>query len=279
VEREAKILVGGLVFPECPRWHEGKLWFSDMHGLKVKTVGLDGHTESIVDVPGQPGGLGWLPGGQMLVVSQTDRRLWENTPRGLIQIADLTPFVPASCNDMVVDPTGRAYIGHFGARTAAGSWSPAEIIAVGRDGIPSIAAGNLSFPNGMVITPDWRTLIVAESFARRLTAFAIGPDGSLGTRRVWAELPGIMPDGICLDSEGGIWTATCANEVLRVREGGEITDRVKTSIRAFACMLGGNDRRTLFITTAESFNADEVRLKKSGRVEIALVNVPGAGLP
>jgi sugar lactone lactonase YvrE len=281
METESKMLLGGLVFPECPRWHEGRLWFSDMHGLKVMTVGLDGKSASIVDVPGQPAGLGWLPNGCLTVVSQTDRRLWRLEPGGLVQVADLSAIVPVSCNDMVVDRSGRAYIGHFGFQTSTqpSSWSPAEIISVTQDGSVRVAADNLSFPNGMAITPDGRTLIVAESFARQLSAFSIGPDGSLTGRRVWAPLPGVMPDGICLDAEGMAWVATCANEVIRVREGGAIVARVNTSTRAFACMLGGPDRRTLFALEAESFVAQEVKLKKSGRIEIVRVSVPGAGLP
>jgi sugar lactone lactonase YvrE len=281
MDTESKTLLGGLVFPECPRWHEGRLWFSDMHGLKVMTVGLDGKAESIVDVPGQPAGLGWLPNGRLLVVSQTDRRLWRLDPNGLVEVADLSAIVPVSCNDMVVDGRGRAYIGHFGSQTSTvpSSWRPAEIISVTEDGSVKVAADNLSFPNGMAITPDGRTLIVAETFARQLSAFNIGRDGSLAGRRLWAPLPGIMPDGICLDAEGAVWVATCANEVVRVREGGEIVARVSSSTRAFACMLGGPDRRTLFVLAAESFVAQEVKLKKSGRIEIVRVDVPGAGLP
>ncbi len=281
MDAESKTLLGGLVFPECPRWHEGRLWFSDMHGLKVMTVGLDGKSASVVDVPGQPAGLGWLPGGRLMVVSQTDRRLWRLDPNGLVEVADLTSMVPVSCNDMVVDSHGRAYIGHFGSRTSTtpSSWSPAEIIAVTQEGAVRVAADNLSFPNGMAITPDGRTMIVAESFARQLSAFNIEADGSLTRRRVWAPLPGVMPDGICLDAEGMAWVATCANEVIRVREGGEIAARVKTSTRAFACMLGGPDRRTLFVLAADSFVAQEVKLKKNGRIETVRVDVPGAGLP
>ena len=131
----------------------------------------------------------------------------------------------------------------------------------------------------MVITPDGRTLIVAETFGYRLTAFDITYDGSLTSRRVWASLPEVASDGICLDAEGAIWVATCSNEVIRVREGGQIVDRVGVSARAFACMLGGAERRTLFIMAAESFNAEEVRAKRSGRIETATVEIPGAGLP
>jgi sugar lactone lactonase YvrE len=281
MDTESKVLLGGLVFPECPRWHDGKLWFSDMHALRVMTVGLDGESGPIVDVPGQPGGLGWLPDGRLLVVSQTDRRLWRLDPQGLVEVADLSGMVPVSCNDMVVDGEGRAYIGHFGSQTNTkqSSWSPAEIISVERGGRIRIAADNLRFPNGMAIAPDGRTLIVAESFAGQLSAFKIEADGSLTGRRVWAPLPGVMPDGICLDAEGMAWVATCANEVIRIREGGEIVARVGTSARAFACMLGGPDRRTLFVLAAESFVAQEVKLKKSGRIETVRLGVPGAGRP
>jgi len=281
MSREARLLVGGLVFPECPRWREGKLWFSDMHGLKVMRADLSGRTETIAEVTGQPAGLGWLPNGGLLVVSQTDRRLLRLGRNGLFEVADLSKLAPVSCNDMVVDNQGRAYIGHFGSHTSVqpSTWSPAHIILVTPDGGVRVAADNLSFPNGMVITADGRTLIVAETFGHRLTAFAIQPDGSLTGQRVWAPLENVAPDGICLDAEGAIWAATVANEIVRVKEGGEIVDRVITSTKAFACMLGGVDRRTLFVCAADSFDAQEVRLKRNGRIEVAQVDVPGAGLP
>ena len=278
---ETRVLLDGLVFGEGPRWHEGKLWFSDMHAHRVLTVNLDGKTETIVEVPGQPSGLGWLPDGRLLVVSMTDRRLLRLDPDGLTEAADLRELASYHCNDMVVDRQGRAYIGNFGFDLIARQpFAPAEIVLVTPDGNARVVADEMAFPNGSVITPDGRTLIVGETYGSRLTAFDIKPDGSLTGRRVWAQLEQAVPDGICLDAEGAIWVASpMSAEVLRVREGGEVTHRIKVSTQAFACMLGGPERRTLFILTAETSNPDEARAKKSGRVETVAVDVPSAGLP
>jgi sugar lactone lactonase YvrE len=252
-----------------------------MHALKVMTVDPAGRTGTIVEVRGQPGGLGFLPDGRLLVVSQTDRRLWRLDSGVLTEVANLSNLATGSCNDMVVDRQGRAYIGNFGAPTDGGParYTPADVIIVKPDGEVRSAAGGLSFPNGMAITPDGRTLIVAESFGHCLTAFEIGADGSLTGRRVWAQLPDTTPDGICLDAEGAVWVATIGKGVIRVAEGGKITDRVNVSTRAFACMLGGADRRTLFIMAADTFVPDEAKAKRSGRIETVRVDVPGSGLP
>jgi len=283
---ETEILVDGLVFGECPRWHNGKLWFSDMHAHQVMTVDLDGKTEKIVEVPNQPAGLGWLPDGRLLVVSQTDKRLLRLDPDGLTEVADLSGLASGTCNDMVVDALGRAYIGNFGLDTDLKVFKvgPAEIIMVTPEGDTRVVATDMIFPNGSVITPDGRTLIVAETANSDLIAFDIDSDGSLSGRRVWAKLESlesnVFPDGICLDAEGAVWLANAAGtEVIRVLEGGEVTHRVKTSNLAFACMLGGPDGRTLFICTAETFDPDEARAKASGRIETVKVDVPGAGLP
>jgi sugar lactone lactonase YvrE len=279
---QTKVLLDGLIFPECPRWHGGKLWFSDMHARKVMTVDLEGKTETVVEVPGQPAGLGWLPDGQLLIVSQADFLLLRLGPRGLSKVADLSGIARVSCNDMVVDTQGRAYVGHFGTRKGGGPppFAPAEIIVVTPDGNIRVGANNLLFPNGMVITPDGHTLTVAESFGGRLSAFDISPDGSLTGRRVWAALPGVVPDGICLDAAGGVWVANAgANRVVHVLEGGQIDREVDVSDKAFACMLGGPDRRTLFVMTASTVDADEARTRRSGRIETIRVEVPGAGLP
>lgn len=278
---ETKVLVDGLVFGEGPRWHEGKLWFSDMHGHKVMTVDLNGKTETVVEVPTRPSGLGWLPDGRLLIVSMLDRRLLRLDPDGLSVVADLSKLALYPCNDMVVDNQGRAYIGSFGFDFWGGKpFAPTEIILVTPDGDARVVAEEMSLPNGSVITPDGRTLIVGESFAARLTAFDIEPDGSLTGRRVWAQLEGAIPDGICLDAEGAIWVASpISSEVLRVRESGEVTHHIKVSTQAYACMLGGPERRTLFIMTAETSKPDEARVKRSGQVEIVQVDIPGAGLP
>ena len=278
---ETRVLLDGLVFGEGPRWHDGKLWFSDMHAHRVMTVNLDGKTETVAEVPGQPSGLGWLPDGQLLVVSMTDRRLLRLDPDGLTEAADLRELASYHCNDMVVDRQGRAYIGNFGFDFIARQpFAPAEIVLVTPDGNARVVADEMAFPNGSVITPDGRTLIVGETYGSRLTAFDIKPDGSLTGRRVWAQLEQAVPDGICLDAEGAIWVASpMSAEVLRVREGGEVSHRIKVSTQAYACMLGGPERRTLFVLTAETTNPDEARAKKSGRVETVEVDVPGAGLP
>lgn len=297
---ETRVLLEGLAFGEGPRWHDGKLWFSDMHAHRVMTVSLDGKTEIVVEVPGWPSGLGWLPDGRLLVVSMTDRRLLRLDSDGLAEVADLSGLAKYHCNDMVVDKHGRAYIGHFGFNMHAKQpFATADIIMVTPDGNVCIVADEMAFPNGTVIIPDGRKLIVAETLGARLTAFDIEPDGSLKGRQVWAQLGkafhagitseteyaswaagNVLPDGICLDAEGAIWVASpITQEVIRVREGGEVTHRVKVSTQAYACMLGGPDCRTLFILTAETSDPEEARAKASGRVEIVEVDVPGAGLP
>ena len=275
------ILVEGFLFPEGPRWHEGKLWVSDMQSRWVTTVDLQGKAEKIVEVPGSPSGLGWLPDGRLLVVSMTDRRLLRLDGEGLSEVADLSRLASFHCNDMVVDWRGRAYIGNFGFDFAAGApVSPAEIVLVTPEGQARVVSAGLLFPNGVVITPDGQTLIVAETFGHRLTAFDLEPDGALSHRRVWADLEAAFPDGICLDAEGAIWVAAPEpGEVLRVREGGTITHRVKVSTRPYACMLGGPERRTLFVCTAESAVPGRGRRQVGGRIEIVVVEIPGEGLP
>ncbi len=275
------ILAEGFLFPEGPRWHEGKLWVSDMQSHWVTTVDLQGKTEKIVEVPGSPSGLGWLPDGRLLVVSMTDRRLLRIDPEGLAEAADLSRLASFHCNDMVVDRKGRAYIGNFGFDFAVGApVSPAEIVLVTPEGRARRVGEGLLFPNGTVITPDNHTLIVAETFGHRLTAFDLEPDGALYNRRVWADLEGAFPDGLCLDAEGAIWVAAPEpGEVLRVREGGKITDRVNVSTRPYACMLGGPERRTLFVCTAESAVPGRGRKGTGGRIEMVDVDVPGDGLP
>jgi sugar lactone lactonase YvrE len=278
---DTKTLLDGLLFPEGPRWHDGKLWFSDIQGLHVMTVDLDGKAEKIVEVQCCPSGLGWLPDGRMLVVSMMDRRLLRLDASGLSEIADLSDLASFHCNDMVVDKKGRAYIGNFGFDLAANATvQPAEIVLVTPDGKAEVAAENLYFPNGSVITPDGRTLIVAETWGNRLTAFDIESDGSLKNRHIWADLKGVFPDGICLDAEGAVWVAAPhPGEVLRVHNGGNVTHRLRVSTKPYACMLGGVDRRTLFICTAGSFDPEEVRAKPGGKIEIIDVEVPGVGLP
>lgn len=279
--RKLTTLLDGLNFPEGPRWHDGKLYFSDMHGHRVMTLDMDGRSAIVCDVPAWPSGLGWLPDGRMLVVSMTDRRVLRMENGKLVQHADLSALAPFHCNDMVVDSAGGAYVGNFGFDLHKGEAPRATVmVMVTPGGMPRVVADELTFPNGTVITPDGRTLIVGESFGRRLTAFDIAADGSLANRRVWADLGENVPDGIALDAEGAIWVASpTRSEVIRVKQGGEVTERIKVATDAFACMLGGPDRRTLFVATAASSDPEECRRKPTGRIEIAQVEVPGAGLP
>ena len=274
-------LLDNLCFGEGPRWHEGRLFFSDMHAHEVIALGMDGRRETITHVPNQPSGLGWTPGGRLLVVSMLDRALLRLDGDVLTKVADLMHLASHHCNDMVVDRAGNAYIGNFGFdlfdRNAVRR--PAELILVRPDGEASVVARDLEFPNGTVI--NGTTLIVAESMAARLTAFDIAADGSLHGRRVWAELPsGTVPDGICLDAEGAIWVASPGTlNCMRVLPSGRVTHMIDCERGAFACMLGGDDRRTLFILTAKSSDPQACRANRDGRVEFVHVEVPGAGLP
>ena len=274
--------VRDLCFGEGPRWHEGRLYLSDMHDHRVLAIDEAGRRETILDVPTRPSGLGWLPGGDLLVVSMTDRRLLRFDGRTVVQHADLAPHATFHCNDMVVDGTGRAYVGHFGFDLhARETFRPASLIAVEPDGHSRMVASDMAFPNGTVITPDGATLIVGESFAGRLTAFDIGAGGDLAQRRVWAQLPErVVPDGICLDAANGVWVASPAtNECLRVEEGGRVTHRVAFDQGAYACMLGGRDGRTLFVLTAPDSHPERSRVQRGGRVDIVDAPYPRAGLP
>ena len=244
---------------------------------KVMTVDLEGNAEIIVELQNYPSGLGWDPQGRLLIVSMQDRRLLRLDPEGLTEIADISDLATYHCNDMVVDRHGNAYIGNFGFDiTINAPFKPAEIILVAPDGHARIVADKMAFPNGSVITPDGSTLIVGETWSACLTAFNIEKDGSLTNRRIWARLRGgAVPDGICLDSEGGIWVASpSTSEVLRVLEGGKVSDRIKIQDEnsAYACMLGGPSRKNLFICTSNDS-------RTNGRIEIIEVDFPGAGLP
>ena len=288
---KTRVLAGGLHFGEAPRWHDGVLWFSDFFDYAVKTVDLDGNIKVKVSMSDRPSGLGWLPDGRLLIVSMTARSVLRLEGRRLALHADLSSIATFHCNDMVVDAAGRAYVGNFGfdldtneingtLDEVLASHSGATMARVDPDGSIHEAADGLMFPNGTVITPDGRTLIVGESFGGRLTAFDIGDDGSLSNRRVWADLGRRVPDGICLDADGAIWVANpVANECFRVAEGGEILDVIETDNRCFACMLGGPDRRTLFMLTSGHSLAVRAAVRRTGNVLIAEVETPGAGLP
>jgi sugar lactone lactonase YvrE len=218
-EYQGSVLRQGLYFGECPRWHDGRLWYSDFYGHTVHALTPGRADERVVEVAGQPAGLGWLPDGSLLIVSMVDRRVLRLGPDGsLSEHAALGEWATFHCNDMVVDAAGRAYVGNFGFDLFAlrsGEAVPsrsAALIRVDPDGQVSVAADELEFPNGTVITPDGGTLIVAETMARRLTAFDVSADGALANRRVWADLKPheIAPDGICLDASGAVWAANAA---------------------------------------------------------------------
>lgn len=279
--REARLILDGLVFPEGPRWFEGRLWFSDMHAYEVVAVTPDGERETIVEVPNQPSGLGFLPDGRLLIVSMLDRKLLRLDPDGLWDVADLSTLAPFHCNDMVTDAEGNSYIGNFGFDLMAGDSPKAtNLVLVRPDGDASVVADGLQFPNGTVITPDGKTLIVGESWGQRLTAFDIESDATLSNQRVWADL-GFPPDGICLDAEGTIWVAVPTNPgaLVRVASGGEVLERIPVSdMGVYACMLGGAERKTLFSLEAPTSNPQpgDPRL---GRIRAFDVKVGGAGMP
>ena len=275
-----KVLFDGGAFLEGPRWRDGKLWFSDMHCRRILTVDLDGNSETIERVPNRPSGLGWLPDGRLLVVSMQDRRLLRLESTGFVEHADMSGYAEHACNDMVVDAIGRAYVGHFGFdHFDHRDFRPASILLAEPDGRVRVVADDLEFPNGTVIADDGSTLIVGETYGRRLTAFDIDSNGSLGRRRTWAALD-MAPDGICLDVEGCIWVASPTERaVVRVREGGKISRRIDVGRKAIACMLGGSDGLMLFILTSQTTHPERALAMRSARIETVRVEVPAAGLP
>jgi sugar lactone lactonase YvrE len=278
-----KTVLGGRAFLEGPRWHEGALFVSDMHAGEVLKLTDDGGFEVITRVENCPSGLGWLLVGDMLVVSMKDRKLLRVGAGGAQSVhADLSAEISRRANDMVMDDQGRAYVGNFGFDFDTGE-APAGtcILRIDPDGSVTRAAEDLMFPNGMVITPDGGTLIVAETMSGCLTAFEIGPDGGLSGRRVWAQLPeGAVPDGICLDAEGAVWAASPTTKAcLRLHEGSEVLERIPTEHQSIACMLGGEDGRTLFILTAETTHADKCRELMTAAVHMVTVSAPHAGRP
>ena len=275
-------VLDGLCFGEGPRWHDGRLYLSDIHDRRVLAIDRDGTRHTVVEVEHWPSGLGWAPDGSLLVVSVTDRRLLRFDGERLSTVADLSTLASFHCNDMVVDRVGRAYVGNFGFDLfASAPFRPAELIRVDPDGSARIVATDMAFPNGAVITPDGATLIVAESFAARLTAFDIARNGDLSNRRVWAKLPqDAVPDGICLDHAMGVWVASpSTHDCLRIERGGRVTDHVQFDRSAYACMLGGKDRKQLYVLTASTSDPKLCRERRDGRVEVVPAPHAGAGLP
>lgn len=275
-----EILLDNLCFGEGPRWHKNELWFSDMHAQTVMRVSDQGRATTVVEITDdQPSGLGWLPSGDLLIVCMTSRQVRRFDGNTLHVHADLSDLASWYCNDMVVDAKGRAYVGNFGFDLHNNaSMAPAEIICVEPDGSARIVADDVLFPNGAVITPDAQTFIVGETFGNRLTAFDITASGDLENRRVWAELPEkAVPDGICLDSGGGIWSASpTTKECIRQLEGGEVTHRITLDRGAFACMIGGD---TLFILASKTSAPAACIASRSAQILTYPAPFPAAGLP
>ena len=277
-----RVLVDGLAIGESPRWHDGRLWFSHWGVGEVVAVEPDGRC--VVEAPGRPGlgwATAWLPDGRLLVTGET---LLRREPDGtFVEHADISGVCTRGCSEIVVDGRGNIYVNSIEVDFLGGGEPTGGVIAlITPDGTVRRVAGDLAFPNGMVVTPDNGTLVVGESFASRLTAFDIADDGTLTNRRTWAE--GIGPDGITMDADGAIWcsSAVGAKDCARVVEGGEITDRIELDHFCFACMLGGPDRQTLFMLTAAWLgpeHVDEALARRTGRVLATEVAVPGIGWP
>jgi sugar lactone lactonase YvrE len=267
-------LANRFCFGEGPRWFEGLLWFSDMLGEAVHTANLHGDMTTLRLAGHAPSGLGFRPDGSLLITSTENRQVLRYDGETVATVADLSGIVPADLGDMVVDDLGRAYVGSQARESGV-------VVRVDPDETMTVVAEDLDFPNGMVITPDRTTLIVAESIGRRLTAYTIGADGSLSNRRIFADGLDGPPDGICLDAEGGVWTSmTLANQFDRIVEGGTVTDRIDMGDRtAIACALGGPERRTLFMLSSTSAYPQRLMGTKLSRLDATIVDVPGAGLP
>jgi sugar lactone lactonase YvrE len=298
-ERTLTTLLEGGDFFEGPRFQSGRWWVSDFYRHRVLTVDADGREELVMEVEGQPSGLGWLPDGSMLVVSMKDHRILRRYPDGSVdEHADLSAHCGGHLNDLVVDTHGRAYAGDFGF-DLMGAGQPAKtgLKRVDLDGTVTVVAEDLAFPNGMVVTPDGMSLIVGETAASRYTAFAILDDGRLDQRRVWAQLDpeppmgsfeemigalGFAPDGCCLDREGHIWSADAmGGRCIRLAPGGDIVEEVRMpeGLGCFACMLGGAEGRTLLLCVAPDFGEHSRAGQGGGILMTTEVEVPHAGLP
>jgi sugar lactone lactonase YvrE len=276
-----EVLLEGVAFGESPRW---RLWFSDWGAQEVVAVDEAGNKEVIarVDFPTFPMCIDFAADGRLLIVAGRDGRLLTLEPdRSLSTYADLNHLAASPWNDIVVDPSGNAYVDNIGFDFPGGEFAPGTLALVSPDGTARQVAEGLAFPNGIAITPDDGTLIVAESYAERLTAFEIDDDGGLRDRRVWAETPGDHPDGICVDSDGAVWYADVGNKhCVRVREGGEVLDIIECDRGCFACMLGGPDGSTLFIVAQEWGGPESMRQgARTGQVLAAAAPAHHAGRP
>jgi sugar lactone lactonase YvrE len=281
---ELRVVMTGLMFGEQPRWHEDRLWFSDWGTKAVIAVDLDGNSEVVLPAPSFPCCVDWLPDGRLLVVSARDGRLLRREPGGaLVTHGDVSGLSdPPAGNELVVDGRGNAYLNGGGFDLMAGEkFAPGIVAMISPDGSARQVADGLSFPNGMLVMPDGKTLIVAESYARRLTAFEIAADGGLSNRRVWADLGAGVPDGICADAENAVWYADVPSKrCVRVHEGGEVLDTVELDRGCFACALGGPDRSTLFMIATEWTGPENMfQGPRTGQVLATPAPAPGAGLP
>jgi len=307
--KELKKLTGGLYFGEGPRWHENKLWFSDFYSHKVMTLDENNSLETVCEVPSQPSGLGWLPNGDLLIVSMLDRKILRFSEGSISVHADLSEYVAHKCNDMVVGRDGTAYVGNFGMGDAGESLNSTHLMIVKSDGTVLKGPDNLLFPNGTVITEDGKNLIIAETLGAKLTSFDIEDNGELTNRKLWARTSPLfslliikflssmgfdlskvdfskysknlhVPDGICLDEKNGIWIASPTTKaVVRIEKGGNITDTINTPKGAFACMLGGKERKTLYVIISNSSDPEEAQASPEGEIHSIEVEIPGVGKP
>ncbi len=279
---ELRILLADVALGESPRWHEGRLWFSDWVAQEIVAVDLAGNREVMLRLPAMPFCFDWLPDGRLLVVSGRDGQLLRQEPDGsLVTHADLTRLMPPPWNDIVVDGRGNAYVNALGFDFPMAPFAPGILALVTPDGAARQVADGCAFPNGVAVTPDNQTLILAESYGNCLTAFDIAADGSLSNRRAWAALGTGTPDGICLDAEGAVWYADVPNKrCVRVAEGGQVLQTVQVDRGCFACMLGGVDQKTLFIVAAEwGGPASMAGGPRTGQVLTVDVSTAHAGWP
>jgi len=290
MQAEWTTVIDGIDFGEAPRWHEGRLWFSDFYQQTISSVEIhaDGTGTRHVELEhdGRPSGLGWLPDGRLLFVSMLDRKVMRREADGsVVEHADLSVVAGGHCNDMVVSSEGIAYVGNFGFDFEGGdSPTTTTLAVVFPDGQVQADPHELFFPNGAVLTPSESTLMVGETFGAQYTAFTISDDGLLTEPRVWASVEGTAPDGCTLDADGGIWFSDAVGkQVVRVVGSGDIDDvstiRIGTPNNTYACMLGGDDGRTLFVLLCDDAQPDVVAGRATGSIVSTRVDVAHAGRP
>jgi sugar lactone lactonase YvrE len=277
---ELRVIVSDLVFPESPRWRSGRLWVSDWGAHEVHALDLEGGDEVVARIDSFPMCIDHLPDGRLLVVSSRDRRVLRRQADGsLVTHADLGSIDEHAWNDIVVDGRGNAYVNNIGFDFPGGEFAPGLVALITPDGAARKVADGLAFPNGMAVTPDNATLIVAESYGQTLTAFDIAADGDLSNRRTWAEVDD-HPDGICLDADGAVWYADVGtSRCVRVREGGDVLASIELDRGCFACVLGGPDRRTLFMAVNEWAGPQAITDARRGQVIATEAPAPGVGWP